>query len=171
MKYIKTIPVLLLLLIMGAGSFAQTTSAKPKESDKAKKIKELISNRNYVFQAQTVFPMSGRTRQIAGEGYDVTVSKDTVNSYLPYFGRAYAAPIDATKGGIQFISKDFEYTEAPGKKGGWDITIKPKDNREVQQLFFSVSEDGYASLQVTSTNRQAISFNGTIVEKRARKKK
>lgn len=170
MKYIKTIPVLLLLLILGAGSFAQT-SVKPKESEKAKKIKELISSRNYVFQAQTVFPMSGRTRQIAGEGYDVSVSKDTVNSYLPYFGRAYSAPIDPSKGGIQFISKSFEYTEAPGKKGGWDITIKPKDIRDVQQLFLSVSEDGYASLQVTSTNRQAISFNGVIVEKRARKKK
>lgn len=170
MKYIKTIPVLLLLLILGAGSFAQT-SVKPKESEKAKKIKELISSRNYVFQAQTVFPMSGRTRQIAGEGYDVSVSKDTVNSYLPYFGRAFSAPIDPSKGGIQFISKSFEYTEAPGKKGGWDITIKPKDIRDVQQLFFSVSEDGYASLQVTSTNRQAISFNGVIVEKRVRKKK
>ncbi|MRG45113.1 DUF4251 domain-containing protein [Chitinophaga sp. SYP-B3965] len=170
MKYIKTIPVLLLLLILGGGSFAQT-SAKPKESEKAKKIKELISNRNYVFQAQTVFPMSGRTRQITGEGYDVTVSKDTVNSYLPYFGRAYSAPIDPSKSGLQFISKNFEYTEAPGKKGGWDITIKPKDIQDVQQLFLSVSTDGYASLQVTSTNRQAISFNGTIVEKRVRKKK
>lgn len=170
MKYIKTIPVLLLLLTLGVGSFAQT-SVKPKESEKTKKIKELISNRNYQFQAQTVFPMSGRTRQIAGEGYDVTVSKDTVNSYLPYFGRAYAAPIDPSKGGIQFISKDFEYTEAPGKKGGWDITIKPKDVRDVQQFFLSVSEDGYASLQVTSTNRQPISFNGIIAEKRSRKKK
>jgi hypothetical protein len=170
MKYIKAVPVLLLLLILGAGSFAQT-SAKPKESEKSKKIKELISNRNYVFQAQTVFPMSGRTRQITGEGYDVTVSRDTVNSYLPYFGRAYSAPIDPSKGGLQFISKNFEYTEAPGKKGGWDITIKPKDIQDVQQLFLSVSADGYASLQVTSTNRQAISFNGTIVEKRVRKKK
>lgn len=170
MKYIKTIPVLLLLLVLGVGLFAQT-SVKPKESEKAKKIKELISSRNYQFQAQTVFPMSGRTRQIAGEGYDVSVSKDTVNSYLPYFGRAYAAPIDPSKGGIQFISKDFEYTEAPGKKGGWDITIKPKDVRDVQQFFLSVSEDGYASLQVTSTNRQPISFNGIIAEKRSRKKK
>lgn len=170
MKYIKTIPVLLLLLTLGVGSFAQT-SVKPKESEKTKKIKELIGNRSYQFQAQTVFPMSGRTRQIAGEGYDVTVSKDTVNSYLPYFGRAYAAPIDPSKGGIQFISKDFEYTEAPGKKGGWDITIKPKDVRDVQQFFLSVSEDGYASLQVTSTNRQPISFNGIIAEKRSRKKK
>ena len=169
MKYIKAIPVLLLLLTLGAGLSAQS-KVQPKTS-KTNKIKELISNRNYVFQAQTVFPMSGRTRQISGEGYDVAVSKDTVNAYLPYFGRAYSAPIDPSKGGIQFISKSFEYTEVPGKKGGWDITIKPKDISDVQQMFFSVSEDGYASLQVTSTNRQAISFNGVIVEKRVKKKK
>lgn len=169
MKIVKAIPVLLLMMAVFLTAGAQS-KAQVKTS-KADKIKQLVQSRNYVFEAQSVFPMRGRTRQITGEGYDLTVSRDTVNSYLPYFGRAYSAPLDPSKGGIQFISKDFEYTEKPGKRGGWDITIQPKDVREVQQLFLSVSEDGYASLQVTSTNRQPISFNGVITEKRTRKKK
>lgn len=169
MKVLRAIPILLLVAAAFLPAAAQN-KAQVKAS-KGDQVKGLIQSRNYVFQAQSVFPMRGRTRQISGEGYDVAVSKDTVNSYLPYFGRAYTAPIDPSKGGIQFISKDFEYTEKPGKRGGWDITIKPKDVRDVQQLFLSVSEDGYASLQVTSTNRQPISFNGVITEKRSRKKK
>ncbi|RPE08753.1 DUF4251 domain-containing protein [Chitinophaga lutea] len=169
MRVLRTIPVLLLVLGGFLGASAQT-KAQVKTS-KSDKIRQLVQSRNYVFQAQSVFPMRGRTRQIGGEGYDVSVSKDTVNSYLPYFGRAYTAPLDPSKGGIQFLSKDFEYTEKPGKRGGWDITISPKDVRDVQQLFLSVSEDGYASLQVTSVNRQPISFNGIITEKRSRKKK
>lgn len=169
MKLLKLIPVLLLFLTAGANVSAQT-KANAKQA-RANKIKQLISDRNYVFQAQSVFPMNGRTRQIGGEGYDLSVSKDTVNAYLPYFGRAYAAPIDPTKGGIQFISKDFEYTEQSGKKGGWEITIKPKDVRDVQQMYLTVSDDGYASLQVTNTNRQPISFNGIVTEKSIRKRK
>lgn len=168
MKLLKTIPVLLLIM---AGFLEATAQSKQVKASKGDKIRELIQARNYVFQVQSVFPMRGRTRQISGEGYDVAVSKDTVNSYLPYFGRAYSAPIDPSRGGIQFISKDFEYTEKPGKRGGWDIIIKPRDVQDVQQLSLSVSEDGYASLQVTSTNRQPISFNGIVTEKRSRKKK
>jgi hypothetical protein len=169
MKVLRAIPVL--LLVMAAFLPAAAQSKAQVKTSKGEQVKQLVQGRNYVFQAQSVFPMRGRTRQIAGDGYDVTVTKDTVNSFLPYFGRAYSAPLDPSQGGIQFISKDFEYTEKPGKRGGWDITIQPRDVRDVQQLFLSVSEDGYASLQVTSTNRQPISFNGVITEKRSRKKK
>ncbi|WP_414648326.1 DUF4251 domain-containing protein, partial [Dinghuibacter sp.] len=52
------------------------------------------------------------------------------------------------------------------KKGGWEITIKPKDNRDVNQINLSVSSAGYASLRVTSVNRQAISYSGEIVKRR-----
>lgn len=169
MKLLRTIPVLLLVL---AGFLPVAAQSKVQvKVSKGEKIKQLVANRNYIFQAQSVFPMGGRTRQIAGDGYEVSVSKDTVNSYLPYFGRAYSAPLDPSKGGIQFLSKQFKYTEKPNKRGGWDITIEPQDVRDVQQLIFSISEDGYASLQVTNTNRQPISFNGIITEKRSRKKK
>ena len=115
-------------------------------------------------------PMSGPTRQLNYD-YDLKVSKDTINAYLPYFGRAYTAPMDPTQGGIQFISKDFEYTVTPGKKQGWDIVIKPKDVQDVQLMNLSVSSEGYATLQVTSTSKQPISFNGVIMERKSKKKK
>jgi hypothetical protein len=166
MKCLKMIPLFLLAL----AGFRCATSQQAQQAD-AGKVKQLIADRNYVFQVQTVLPMSGRTRQMQGDGYDVTVSRDTVNSFLPYFGRAYSAPMDPSKGGIQFISQQFEYDEKPGRSGGWDITIKPKDVQDVQQFFLTVSENGYASLQVTSTNRQPISYNGIITERRPRKSK
>ncbi|MGX5820920.1 DUF4251 domain-containing protein [Chitinophaga lutea] len=170
MNLFRFIPLCLLAVAAGAAPVAAQTSAQVKTSQ-SDKVKSLIKSRSYVFEARTVLPMSGRTRQIGGDGYDLTVSKDTVNSYLPYFGRAYSAPIDPTKGGLQFQSTDFVYVEKAGKKGGWEISIKPRDVRDVQQLFLSVSEDGYASLQVTSTNRQPISFNGVVSERKERKKK
>jgi hypothetical protein len=142
-----------LLLSMGLGIVAHAQS---------KSVKELVEAQGYVFKAQTALPMSGRTRNLTTD-YDVQVSKTSVVSYLPYFGRAYVAPIDATKSALDFTSKDFEYASTPGKKDGWTVTIKPKDYTEVRQMTITISSDGYATLQVISTNRQAISFNGIVV--------
>jgi len=146
---------------------AQDTKQE-KQAAKAAAIKNLVDSQTYVFVAQTALPMSGRTRQLTTD-YDLRVTKSSIVSYLPYFGRAYQAPIDPTKGGLQFTSKDFEYTATPGKKGGWSIQIKPKDYRDVQQMTLSISDNGYGTLQVISTNRQPISFNGYIQAPKVKK--
>ncbi|WP_366941042.1 DUF4251 domain-containing protein [uncultured Chitinophaga sp.] len=38
-------------------------------------------------------------------------------------------------------------------------------------MFFSISESGYASLQVTSNNRQPISYNGIVTAESSRKRR
>jgi hypothetical protein len=126
--------------------------------------KNLIESQRYIFKAQTANPASGRTRQLTTE-YDLKVSKDTIISYLPYFGRAYSAPADLTGGGINFTSMQFEYSVSRGKKNRWEIIIKPKDANDVQELSLTVFENGKADLQVRSNNRQPISFNGYITGK------
>jgi hypothetical protein len=159
------------LLALSAMAFTMTSRAQnAKDNDKAAATKQLIEAKQYVFIAQSAMPLSGRVRQLTPD-YDLKVKKDTIVSWLPYFGRAYSAPMDPTQGGIQFTSTSFQYTVTPRKKGGWDISIKPGDARDVQQMQLSVSETGYASLQVISVNRQAISFNGYITAIKEKKKK
>ncbi len=141
---------------------AQSTR-KEKQEAKENRIKKLIEAENYVFIAQMALPMSGGNRHLTPE-YEVEVSKDTINSYLPFFGRAYSASMNPDDAGIKFISKDFTYNVTTGKKG-WNISIRPNDVRGVELFTFFISEDGYASLQVTQTERQVISFNGYITGK------
>jgi hypothetical protein len=144
---------LLLAVSLISGAFAQKNDA----------IAGWIEHKTFVFRAQSATAMRGRTVQLTTE-YRVDVSPDAAVAYLPYFGRAYSAPIGTNDGGIKFTSKDYSYTVKQRKKGGWDVTLTPKDAKGVRQLFFSISENGYASLQVTSQNRQPISFYGTILE-------
>lgn len=127
-------------------------------------VSRYVNEQQYTFRAQTVMPTTGRTRQLNTD-YDLTVSKDSVSSWLPYFGRAYSAPLDPTKGGIQFTSTDFDYTTNQ-RNDGWEITIKPKDTRDVQELFLTIFKNGSANLRVSSISRQPISFGGVITEKR-----
>lgn len=127
-------------------------------------IQEKIQQKNYVFRVQSVSPPRGNISQLSLE-YDLRVSMDSVISYLPYFGRAYIAPISASEGGIKFTSTSFDYKVALRKKGGWDITIRPKDVSDIRQLFLTVFPNGNASLQVMSNNREPISFNGFISDR------
>ena len=140
-----------------------SSSAMAQKPDKAE-VQNMVNSKNFVFKAQMVLPMTGMSRQLTTE-YDVRVFGDSIITYLPYFGRAYNVAY-GEPGGINFTSTKFDYKVNARKKGGWDIAIKPNDTKDVQQLNFTVSEDGYATLQVTSNNRQPISYNGYIVERK-----
>jgi hypothetical protein len=109
-------------------------------------------------------PSRGTTRQLTS-GYDLRLSGDTLVAQLPYFGRAFSAPIDMRGGGIEFTTTDYGYTLEAKRNGRWNITIDPKDAKDVRQMSLSVSENGYASLQVLSTNRDPITFNGVVVQR------
>jgi hypothetical protein len=124
-------------------------------------VKTAVETKHFVFKAQTALPTAGTMRQLSGEDYMVRVSGDSLASYLPYFGRAYTAPI-GREGGIKFKTTQSDYAVKARRKGGWDIRLRPKDVSDVRELLFTVSDNGYASLRVLSNNRQPISFNGTV---------
>jgi hypothetical protein len=163
MKYINYICKTILLFLVGVVTLVQIASAQDSEKESA--VKSLIESGNFVFEAQTALPIRAQVRQLTF-GFDMRVSKDTINSYLPYFGRAYVAPVNPTEGALNFVSTDFDYTVKNRRKGGWDILIVTKDQRDNKRMLLTVQESGHASLQVTSTNRQPISFNGFVLEKR-----
>lgn len=145
-----------LLLLLLAFCF-NPTHAQDKEAS----LKTALTEKRFVFNAQTVFPGSGTLRQLNGERYEVRVSGDSLLSYLPYFGRVYTAPLN-NEGGIKFTSTRYGYSVKDKKKGGWSISIKPKDVTDVREFLLTVSRNGFATLQALSNNRQTITFNGEV---------
>lgn len=167
MKALQYMRPLALLLLVGLGAFGKASAQNDKADKKAEKaaqVKAMIDAQRYVFRPQSANPMRGRTLQLTTE-YSVKVSKDTIISDLPYFGRAFTAPMDPSKGGIQFNSTKFDYKLETIKKG-WQVTIKPADASDVQQFFLTIFNNGSASLQVTSTNRTPITFQGYVMERK-----
>ncbi|MGZ3938924.1 MAG: DUF4251 domain-containing protein [Flavisolibacter sp.] len=141
-----------------------STFSLAQQPDK-EQVKSFVESKEFTFQARTVLPMTGGSRQLTSE-YDVRFLGDSVISYLPYFGRAYTAGYGSDNGGIEFTSTKFDYKAKARKKGGWDITIRPKDAKGVEEMDLTISDDGSASLRVTSTNRQPISFYGVVVHRK-----
>jgi hypothetical protein len=149
-----------LVIFFGCSLFVFRASAQ--ETNEAA-LKNLLSTKHFVFKAQSAWPLQGKVIQLT-PGFDVRVMTDSINSYLPYYGRAFNAGYSSQGGGINFSSSKFEYKLKEKSKGGWDLTIKPQDTNDVSQLTYSISTNGFATLQVISNNRQAISFYG-VVEK------
>jgi hypothetical protein len=152
----KPLKYLLALVFLNGPCSAQDQSAAQSTG-----VKELIESRRFEFVAQTANPLRGRVINLTSE-YTFTVLPDTIMSHLPYFGRAYQARLDPDDAGITFTSTDFSYNVKERKKGRWDIAIKPKDVMNAPNANLSVSPNGYASLHIISTDRQAISFRGVI---------
>ena len=150
-----------LLMMFFLASLVNTLTAQSTKPSAEILTKGLVDSQQYIFHAQTVSPMNGRQIFLTTD-YTIKVSKDTIMTDLPYFGRAYSAPINPSEGGIRFTSTSFGYKVTPRKKGGWDITIQPKDARDVQQMILTIFDNGKADLRVNSNNRQPISFNGYI---------
>jgi hypothetical protein len=146
----------LLLLLAGTLGFS---TVKAQETNEAV-LKNLLTLKTFVFKAQSAWPLQGTVVQLT-PGFDMKVMGDSINTYLPYFGRAYQAGYN-NGGGISFTSSKFEYHLKEKSKSGWELVIKPTDVRDINQLIYSVSTNGYATLQVTSNSRQAISFYGVI---------
>lgn len=145
-------------------TYAQNAK-KDREKEKAAKVQSIVKAKDFVFVAESALPMGGRSIFLTSP-YNISVSNDTLLTDLPYYGRAYSAPINPSEGGIRFTSTNFDYNVQARKKSGWDILITPKDTRDVRQLYLSTSENGYASLLVSSNNRQAITFTGYIKDRK-----
>ena len=145
------------MLLFALASFGAANAQDEKKSG----IDDLLQSKTFVFKAQTVIPAAGTSRHLTSD-YDVRVTPGSLVSYLPYFGRAYTAPLDPSKAGHDFTSKDFEYSVKERRKGGWEVTIRPKDVSDIRSLNFVVFENGNATLQITSHSKQAISYSGTV---------
>jgi len=162
MKKLQSIFIaIIFFLALGSTKVIAQSSKQQKQNQKEEKINELINSQHYTFIPQTVLPSGGSTKTLTSD-YELKIKNDTLTSYLPYFGRAYTASIASTENPLDFTTTDFTYNITNHKNGGWDISIKTKNSGDPRQLTLSVSKDGYASLQIISTNREPISFNGYI---------
>lgn len=126
-------------------------------------VRQKVEARRYTFIAENAMPMRGRTVQLTSL-YDLQVTGDSVISALPYYGRAYSAPANPSETGLSFTSVSFDY-QVKYRKKRWEVSIKPKDVTRVSEMNLIIYSNGRASLQVTSNDRQPISFNGVLSPK------
>jgi hypothetical protein len=150
-------------IVLPFGAQAQEKMTKEQMKEKQKQeLKMAVESKSYEFKATQAYSDKGRTINLTSL-YGITVTEAKVISDLPFYGTAYGgAGYGSNEGPIQFESTDFGYTSEPGKKGGWTITIKPNDKKEILSMILNISNDGYTTVSVTSSNRSLMRYNGTV---------
>src|SRR3981189_2838220 len=91
-RIIKFLFILIVLTTISTIADAQNSN-KDQQASKMLATKALIDSQRFIFVPQFESPLRGGTRPVTSY-YDLEVSRDTIKSYLPYFGRSYTAPLN-----------------------------------------------------------------------------
>jgi len=163
----KKILLLTVILVSASVVFAQEMTKKEKKAaqkaEKKEKTKTLVASDAWQFDANIMLPSSGKSQTLT-TSYNIVVEKEHINSYLPYFGRAYRADYGSTESPLIFEGEISDYKMEVSKKGGWIIKFSVSNKSDRIDYTLLVSDNGSTTMNITSTNRQPISFQGELVE-------
>lgn len=146
--------------------FAQepATSRKDRRTERQEKrieeVKSMILNKSFVFVPTHAMPLGGGSIQLSYT-FEAEVKGDSIFSYLPFYGVAYHVDYGGRNSAFDF-SLPIENYELQEEDKGYQITLEVKNKMDYITYSLYVSEMGYATLNVTSTNRQAISYYGRL---------
>lgn len=173
MKAKISIMAILLLLIISS-SMAQEKSRKQikeeKKIEKQKQIEALVTAQDFVFVARTALPSGYKTVNLTSDSYTVEFSPEVIDSFLPFYGRAYSGVGYNNDNGLKFKGKSEDFTVQKTAKN-YRLNTVVKGENDVYRLSLTISLTGNSSLTVSSNNRSTISYNGIIIAPKSEQEK
>jgi len=171
--------ILTIALCMGCGSAKKTNFA----AEKIAAFKAFIENEPYEFEARAAFPLqtqavsqvtnsgilqpgsnSGRIDLINNTGY-IKVFEDSVAVDLPYFGERRVAGGYNSDTGISFNGKPSKYyTQYDSLKTKYVLELQLKNRTEVFDLTIEVFPTKNTNVNITSSHRSSIRYQGAVQE-------
>lgn len=156
--------MLVVAFLFTANAQQEQKSRKERREDKQEQkkveIKNLLEEKTFVFKPTHALPLGGGSIYLS-HSFDAEIKGDTLFSYLPFFGVAYRVEYGSRQSAFDFTQPIEEY-EFDKDGNGYQVNLEVKNKMDYLTYNFHISELGYATLNVTSTNRQAISFYGRI---------
>ena len=171
MKYLFVIPILIfsVITINAQENKSKKEIKAEKKSQLIEEIKKIAGSKTFVFKANNANPMRGRTVNLTSD-YDVRITQDSIFSYLPFFGVAYSVNYGGTDSPMIF-NKPFETCNFETTRNGYLVKVSVKNESDRLEYSFHISVTGSTSLNVSSLNRQSISYNGNIEKVKEKEEK
>jgi len=161
MKKILLFLAIVLVLVSCATSGETAARKKMEKQEMARKVNEAITNRHFKVNVNMVLPMGGSPIS-PSTLYSVTIAGDSINSYLPYFGRAYDIPYGGGKG-LNFEGTIGQYSHGVNaRKGEHQVTLYVENEEDIYRYDFSIFDNGSASIDVIARKRNPISYTGYL---------
>ncbi len=170
--------VYLVITCLFLAYFTQAQGKKPKKEIRQEKnelafkeSKNLIESLNYEFVANQASPQEGRTINLTTNPNHLKIIGDSIDSYLPYFGRSHSADYGNSDSGIKCSVKYTKYEVIINEKKLQQIVkFSGKGNNDSYEFSFTISSNGSATLYVSSNKKSGISYFGNVQEIKPDKK-
>ena len=157
--------LLVLFIFIGNTLFAQEKSKKQLKAERAiekqQKTEAMINAKEFVFIGRTAIPTGFKTMDLTTNTNYVKFHPDLIESYMPFFGKAYSGIGYGGDNGLKFTGKPEDYTFVKGEKN-YQINANIKGINDIFKLSLSVGFEGSATLSIICNNRSPISYNGEI---------
>lgn len=140
------------VILFGVNVAKAQSSLQDDKAIKHAEVKDLINNKDYVFEATT---KNGTINDTSSNHHRyMAISKDTLVARLP--NRTSADPVKVS-------CTNYSYNVVKNKNGHWDVTIKPNAGMsDVKQFKLDIMPNGSASLLVIQTDKKSVVYNGYI---------
>lgn len=155
---------LLLSVVMTTGFSSDKTREEQKDEkklDKRSRVEMMINSRDFVFIPRIALPSGMKPVNLATDQYNIKFQPYFIDSYMPFFGRAYSAVGYGNDTGLSFKGKP-EKIEIGKNRKTFQVNVIVKGGTDIFRLFLSIGFEGSASLSISSDNRSTISFQGEI---------
>lgn len=95
--------------------------------------------------------------------YGIELHGDSVRSFLPYYGRAYRAPL-RSESPLDFDCRMTDYTTTETDDGSTRIEFETRTIDDLYKFSIDIFDNGNASIRVTAQQRESITFDGEVDE-------
>lgn len=179
MKPINYSLVIIVLTIISCGS--SKTSATDAEIEA---LNILIKDKQFTIESDWAYPQVTTAMQqvlnsgilqpgsssgnisLVGNTNFLTISGDSITSYLPYFGeRQMQVDYDGTDSTIQFSGLVKNYKTIKNKDKSYTISFNAKSNNESFNISIKLFSSLKSNIMLNGTSRFPIRYSGVVISK------
>lgn len=127
------------------------------------RLEAMLDRKTFVFHARRALPARGSSIDLTTNQSFIKFSPDLIESYMPFFGRAYSGIGYGGDSGFHFKGQPEEFT-INKKRGTYLVNASVRGENDNFRLSLSAKPGGTARLTIMSNNRETISYTGEIRE-------
>ena len=150
-----------MLVVTGCGVLSGETREEKaaREAREAQMVREGIETAHFTIDIDRMYPIRGSSQHVTN--YSVSVRDGVLYSHLPYIGQAWRVPYGGGHA-LNFDAPYGNYSVVQNRKDGFEIRVYVKTDEDEHLYVITLFDNGRASLDVQSGNRERISYSGQM---------
>ena len=149
------------LLLSGCGILNSETREEraAREAREAQMVNDNLKAGDFRIDIDRMYPLRGGSKHVSN--YSLSLKDGVLNSHLPYIGQAWRVPYGGGHA-LNFSAEIGGYDVVRTRNEGYEVRIYVKTDEDQHVYTLTVFDNGRASLDVQSQNRERISFSGIM---------